>query len=163
VFFVDLSGLSDPGLVPGAVLHSLGLRAAPGRNPIEIFVTQLAEKDLLILLDNCEHLLDACASLADSLVRGCPRLWVLATSRERLGLMGEVVIPVEGLQLNSPANRGRMDLLMQSEAARLFIDRATRARPDFMIDNSSAEDIAQICEHLDGIPLAIELAAARAS
>jgi len=87
---------------------------------------------------------------------------VLATSRERLGIRGEVIVPVEGLQLPEPANRGRKDWLKRSEAGRLFIDRATRARPGFVLDVPSADAIAQICTRLDGIPLAIELAAARA-
>ena len=85
VFFVDLSGLSDPGLVPGAVLRALGLRAAPGRDPGGVLVGKLCARNLLLLLDNCEHLVDASASLADALARGCPGVHVLATSRERLG------------------------------------------------------------------------------
>ena len=162
VFFVDLSGLSDPGLVPGAVLRALGLRAAPGRDPVGVLVTQLSERDVLLVLDNCEHLVDACASLADALVRGCPRIWVLATSRERLGVTGEVIVPVGGLELPDRDQRGREDWLENSEAGRLFIDRAMKARPGFVLDDSGVAAVAQICERLDGIPLALELAAARA-
>jgi predicted ATPase/DNA-binding CsgD family transcriptional regulator len=161
VFFVDLSGISDPGLVPSVVLGVLGLRAAPGRDPVGVLVTQLSERKMLLVLDNCEHLLDACASLADVLVRQCSQLWALATSRERLGLTGEVVVPVGGLELPGPQQGGR-DWLETSEAGRLFIDRAKRARPGFILDDACAADVAQICERLDGIPLALELAAARA-
>ena len=160
VFFVDLSALSDPGLVPGAVLRAVGLRAAPGRGRVGALVSQLSERDVLLLLDNCEHLVDACASLADALVRGCPRLWALATSREPLAVIGEVIVPVGGLELPDRDQRCREEWLENSEAGRLFIDRATRRRPDFVIDDPEA--VAEICERLDGIPLAIELAAARA-
>jgi predicted ATPase len=114
------------------------------------------------LLDNCEHLVDACASLADAVARGCPRVWALATSRESLGVAGEVIVPMEGLELPDRAQRGREHWLEGSEAGRLFIDRATRAGPGFFVDDAGAAAIAQICERLDGIPLAIELAAARA-
>ena len=162
VFFVDLSGLSDPGLVPGAVLGTLGLRAAPGRDPVDVLVTQLCERRVLLLLDNCEHLVDACASLADALVRGCPKVWALATSRERLGVTGEVMVPVGGLELPDSQQRGSEDSLQRSEAGRLFLDGATRARPGFLLDDAGVAAVAAICERLDGIPLALELAAARA-
>jgi predicted ATPase len=162
VFFVDLSGVSDPGLVPAAVLRVLRLRDATGRDPVEVLVTQLSKRDVLVVLDNCEHLVDACASLADTLVRGCPRLWALATSRERLGVAGELIVPVGGLELPDHDQRGRRDWLEASEAGRLFIDRATRARPGFVLHDPDVAAVAQICERLDGIPLALELAAARA-
>jgi predicted ATPase/DNA-binding CsgD family transcriptional regulator len=162
VFFVDLSGISDPGLVPAAVLGVLGLRAAPGRDPVGVLVTQLSERDVLVVLDNCEHLVDACASLAGALVLGCPRIWALATSRERLGLEGEVTVPVGGLELPDQNRRGCDGWLENSEAGRLFIDRAMTARPGFVLDRSGVVAVAQICERLDGIPLALELAAARA-
>jgi predicted ATPase/DNA-binding CsgD family transcriptional regulator len=159
-FFVDLSALSNPGLVPVAVLRALGLRAAAGRGRVGLLVSQLSERYVLLVLDNCEHVVDACASLADSLVRGCPRVWVLTTSREPLGVTGEVIVPVGGLELPDRDQRCRPDWLENSEAGKLFIDRATRARPGFVIDDAAA--VAEICERLDGIPLAIELAAARA-
>jgi predicted ATPase len=162
VFFVDLSGISEPGLVPGAVLGVLGLQAAPGRDPVRVLVTQLSKRDLLIVLDNCEHLIDACALLADALVRGCPRVWALATSREHLGVAGEVIVPVGGLELPDRQQRGREDWLESSEAGRLFLDRATKARPGFILHDPDVPAVAQICERLDGIPLALELAAARA-
>ncbi|MGD0810157.1 MAG: LuxR family transcriptional regulator, partial [Acidimicrobiales bacterium] len=111
VFFVDLSGISEPGLVPAAVLGVLGLQAAPGRDPVGVLVTQLSKRKVLVVLDNCEHLIDACASVADALVRGCPQVWALATSREHLGVAGEVIVPVGGLELPDRQQRGREDWL----------------------------------------------------
>jgi predicted ATPase/DNA-binding CsgD family transcriptional regulator len=161
VFFVDLSGLSDAGLVPRIVLHALGRRAAPGQDPAEALVEQVSDQELLVILDNCEHVLDACARLADSLARHCPKLWLLATSRERLGVTGEVIVPVEGLQLPDPAREDGKEWLEGSEAGRLFMDRARRVRPGFSVDDATATSVARICQRLDGIPLAIEMAAAR--
>ncbi len=143
-FFVDLSGISDPGLVPAAVLRVFGLRDPSGRDPCEVLVTQLSERDVLVVLDNCEHLVDACASLVDTLVRGCPRIWVLATSRERLGVAGEVIVPVGGLDLPDHDQREREDWLESSEAGRLFVDRATRARPSFMLRDPDLPAVAEI-------------------
>ena len=162
VYFVDLSGLSDSGLVPGAVLRSLGWRAAPGRDPLEVLVMRLSDRGVLVLLDNCEHLLKACASLAETIVRGCPSVSVLATSRERLGVPGETVVAVEGLELPDRTAHGPVESIETSEAGTLFIDRARRAHRDFSLDDENAAAIGQICAGLDGIPLAIELAAARA-
>jgi predicted ATPase/DNA-binding CsgD family transcriptional regulator len=162
VFFVDLSGLSDPGLVPNAVVRTIGLQEAVGQDPVEVLTAQLSKRALLVLLDNCEHLLDASALLVEALVRGCPGLWVLATSRQPLGITGEVIAPVEGLELPDRSQRGPRDWLGRSEAGRLFIDRARMARPDFSLDDVSELLVAQICERLDGIALALELAAARA-
>jgi predicted ATPase/DNA-binding CsgD family transcriptional regulator len=161
VFFVDLSGLSDPRLVANSVLQVLGLRAAPGRDPIEILLARLPKRELLLILDNCEHLLDACASLANALTRGCPKLWTLATSRESFGIAGEVLVRIEGLELPDLAQPPGVDWLMRSEASMLFMDRADRACPGFVVDEDGAETVARICGHLDGIPLALELAAAR--
>jgi predicted ATPase/DNA-binding CsgD family transcriptional regulator len=159
-FFVDLSGLSDPGLVPGAVLHALGLRSAPGHDPIEVLVNRAYDREVLVILDNCEHMLEVCARLADHLARGCPRAWVLATSRERLGVTGEVVVPVEGLQLPDRTLAPGQEWLENSESGRLFMETARRARPGFSVDDADAASVARICERLDGIPLAIEMVAA---
>ncbi len=163
VFFVDLSGLSEPGLVPNCVLQVLGLRSAPGHDPVEVLVARLSNRELLIILDNCEHLLNACASLAAAIAAGCPGLWTLATSRESLGVNGEVIVRLEGLELPDRDKRGGGDWVTRSEAGTLFIDRALRACPGFLIDDAGVEAVARICERLDGIPLAIELAAARTS
>ena len=161
VFFVDLSGLTEPGLVPNAVLQALGLRAAPGRDPVDVLVARLSKRELLLILDNCEHLLDVCASVASALASGCPGLWTLATSRQSLGVTGEIVVLVEGLELPDRGQVGGVDWVTRSEAGKLFIDRAARASPGFLVEDASAAFVAQICERLEGIPLAIELAAAR--
>jgi predicted ATPase/DNA-binding CsgD family transcriptional regulator len=162
VFFVDLSGLSNPALVPGSVAHTLGLRDAGRDDPTGALVTYLAERRALVLLDNCEHLLAAAAEIADRLVRGCPRLWVLATSREVMGLTGEVVVSVDGLELPDQATGQGAEALLGSEAGQLFFDRAKRAYPGLSLDDKGAAAVAEICARLDGIPLALELAAARA-
>ena len=159
VFFVDLSGLSDPSLVPGLVADTLGLHNAGGANPDQALVAYLGQRQVLLLLDNCEHVLDAAAALAVRLVRGCPKLWLLATSRHVLGLAGEVVMSVDGLAL--PDRAAGLAGLAASEAGSLFIHRAQRAWPEFRLDDDSASAVAEICERLDGIPFALELAAAR--
>ncbi|HXW81149.1 MAG TPA: LuxR C-terminal-related transcriptional regulator, partial [Acidimicrobiales bacterium] len=161
-FFVDLSGLSDPTLVPTAVLRALGLREVPGLDPTESLAARLAKRQLLLLLDNCEHLVGSCAQLTSALLLRCPGVRVLATSREPLGAAGEVVVPLSGLSLPEPARAGDQRWWEESEAAWLFIERARAARAGFSIDGpAAAAAVAQICERLDGIPLALELAAAR--
>ena len=161
VCFVDLSGLSDPALVPGTVLRAFGLGEAPGSGPLESLIAQLSKRDVLVLLDNCEHLIDACAALAEALARECGGVRLLATSREHLGAAGEAVVDVGGLELPAPAGRGDEERVRRSEAGRLFIERARMARADFVARGDDARVVASICEHLDGIPLALEMAAAR--
>jgi predicted ATPase/DNA-binding CsgD family transcriptional regulator len=160
VVFVDFSGLSDPALVPGAVIRALGLREVPGQDPLETLLSQLSERALLLILDNCEHLIAACAAVAGTLARSCPGARLLATSRERLGVSGEAVVMVGGLELRAEADAHDDGGVVRSEAASLFIDRARLARADFVVDDPDA--LAVICQRLDGIPLALELAAARA-
>jgi predicted ATPase/class 3 adenylate cyclase/DNA-binding CsgD family transcriptional regulator len=161
-WFVDLSGLADPGLVPATVMAAMGVREVHNQSHTETLTTWLAERAALIVLDNCEHVLAAASALAEVLVVSCGRLAVLATSRERLGVAGEVVWRVPCLSV--PEERGPVDIqsLDASEAVRLFRARARAARPNFSITNDNALAVAAICQRLDGIPLAIELAAARA-
>ncbi len=123
IVFVDFSGLSDPVLVAGAVTRALGLREVPGQDPLETLLAQLSKRDLLLVLDNCEHLIDACAAVVGALARSCPGVRLLATSRERLGVPGEAVVVVGGLEL--PAEAGARDegAVERSEAGTLFIDR----------------------------------------
>ncbi|HXW81987.1 MAG TPA: helix-turn-helix domain-containing protein, partial [Acidimicrobiales bacterium] len=161
VFFVDLSGLSDPVLVPGALLRALGLREVPGREATDVIISFVAARDLLVVLDNCEHLLDASARLVHALLSNCPRAWVLATSRQPLQVHGESVIAVAGLTLPDRAHPGGVPWLANSEAGSLFVDRARRASTQFTLDEASALSVAEVCERLDGMPLALELAAAR--
>nr|CAA9217654.1 Transcriptional regulator, AfsR family [uncultured Armatimonadetes bacterium] len=168
VWLVDLAALSDPSLVPQAAASALGVREEPGRPLIETLADHLKAKRLLILLDNCEHLVDACARLAERLLQFCGDLRVLATSREALGIGGEVTYRVPSLSLPSAAagypkraDIAALSALTQYEAVRLFIDRAMTASPGFEVTRENAPAVAQVCHQLDGIPLAIELAAAR--
>ena len=161
-WFVDLSGLAGPGLVPAAVMATMGIQEAPGQSHTGTLTAQLAERDALIVLDNCEHVLSGASALAEALVRSCGRLVLLATSRQPLGVAGEVTWRVPCLSL--PEGQGALGVgsLDASEAARLFNDRARAARPNFTVTEANAPAVAAICQRVDGIPLAIELAAARA-
>lgn len=167
VCFVDLAALTDSALVPQEVALRLGVRAAPGRPVTEALVDALHDSHLLLVLDNCEHLVAACADLARTLLSACPRLRILATSRVALGVPGEVVwlapslsLPEDVLHTNGIAeHRLTAERIQGSEAMRLFVERATAARRDFALTGQNAEAVARICRRLDGIPLALELAA----
>ncbi len=160
VWFVEFAPLADPALVPHSVATALGLQLQSGRT-IQLALTEyLRERNCLLLFDNCEHLIDTCARLADALVRACPNLKILATSREGFGIAGEVIYRVPSLAIPSLETQ-TVQTLTQYEAVRLFIDRAVTIQPNFAVTNQNAPAVAQICYHLDGIPLAIELAAAR--
>ncbi|MGB8961115.1 MAG: adenylate/guanylate cyclase domain-containing protein [Pseudonocardiaceae bacterium] len=161
VWWVELARLEDAALVPTAVIGAIGLREVPGRGPLDTLVQFLQARRARLVLDNCEHVLAACAELADGLLRACPSLTVLATSRAPLGVPGETAWRVPSMSLPADAQRGPVEALRQSDAVRLFLDRASQVRPDFEITRANAHAIAYICQELDGIPLAIELAAAR--
>jgi predicted ATPase/DNA-binding CsgD family transcriptional regulator len=161
VCFVDLSGLAVPDLVPGFLLRALGVPESPGASPLDSVAAHLAERKLLVILDNCEHLVEACTYLASALARQCPGVRLLATTRERLGAPGEAVVDLGGLELPEPGSEGDENWLVSSEAGRLFVERARLARPDFSLQGDDAMTVASICERLDGAPLAIEMAAAR--
>ena len=164
VWQVELAPLSDPDLVQQAVASAMGVREVSDRTLLRTLSDYLRAKSLLLVIDNCEHLLLACAQLAESLLGNCPKLRILATSREGLRIAGEMIYSVPALSLpDDPAHGPRPDVsnLTQSEAGRLFIDRAALIQPRFAVTNMNAAAIAQICHRLDGIPLAIELAAAR--
>lgn len=166
VAYVDLSALSSEVLVAPAAAAALGMRAEPGA-PLPLSLCgHLAQRELLLLLDNCEHVLDAAARLTRAMLEHCPGLRVLATSRQALGLVGEAVRPVDPLSLPPLPAPGRPasdapEQLLQSEAVRLFVERAAAARPGFRLTHGNGAAIRRICWRLDGIPLAIELAAAR--
>jgi predicted ATPase len=161
VWLVELAPLSEPDLVPDAVVAALEVKLGR-RSPVEAaLVESLATTEALIVLDNCEHLVDACAHLAETLLRGCPGLQVLATSREPLAVTGEIVWRVPSLTLPTPGREPAPEKLLRSEAVRLFVDRAGAAQPGFALTDRNAAGVAQICRRLDGVPLAIELAAAR--
>jgi predicted ATPase/DNA-binding CsgD family transcriptional regulator len=161
VWLVELAPLVDPSLVPQAVASALGLREQPGRSPAEALSRYLGSRNVMLVLDNCEHLVEACAALAEALLRFCPRLRVLATSREALDITGEVAWPVPPLSLPDVRRLSDVESLPRYESARLFLERAAAVRPAFALTEQNAQAVAQICYRLDGIPLAIELAAAR--
>ncbi len=161
VWVAELAALADPALVPQTVGATLGLREYAGRAMTETLVDYLRPRSLLLVLDSCEHLLAACATLADGLRRGCPRLKLLATSREPLGVPGEMIWRTPSLSLPDPHRAPRPEELAHCEAARLFVERAIATQPIFAVTAGNAAAVAQICRRLDGIPLAIELAAAR--
>lgn len=166
VWLVEFATISDPDLVPEALASALGLREEPGQPLTETLASFLRAKNALLIFDNCEHVVAASARLAEKLLRAAPRLRILASSREPLGIPGEKTWPVPPLSLpdrwrENVAADDVAEALSQFEAVRLFIDRATAVRPVFRVTNENAPAVAEICWRLDGIPLAIELAAAR--
>ncbi|PYO39393.1 MAG: XRE family transcriptional regulator, partial [Gemmatimonadetes bacterium] len=162
VAFVDLAPLADPAQVPAAVARVLGVREQPPRPLLDTLREALRPRRLLLVWDNCEYLLAASAELVDGLLRACPGLRLLATSREPLDVAGETTWPVPPLGVpNLPSLSAWERLAEESEAVRLFIERAGAARPDFELSERNAQAVAEVCVRLDGIPLAIELAAAR--
>lgn len=160
VWLVELAGLADPSLVPQQVLSVLGLPEALPATATDALARHLAERSVLLVLDNCEHLVDACAALADAILRNPSPARILATSREPLGVPGETTWRVAPLAAPVPGEEADLDDLLRNDAARLFVDRARAAAPDLDL-RPAAGDIAHICARLEGIPLAIELAAAR--
>ncbi len=160
VRLVELAPLSDSALIPQTVASTLGVHEEPGRPLTDTLADFLRPKSLLLLLDNCEHLLSPCAQLADALLRACPTLRILATSREALGITGETAYRLPSLSLPDVASVP-VKRLAQYEAVRLFIDRAAAALPTFKVTTQNATAVATICQRLDGIPLAVELAAVR--
>jgi predicted ATPase/transcriptional regulator with XRE-family HTH domain/Tfp pilus assembly protein PilF len=161
VWLVELAAMSDPALVPGAVLVALGLREESGLSALATLTSYLKDRRLLLVLDNCEHLIAACAALADTLLRGHPHTRILATSREGLEVAGEMLYRVPSLSAPNPRHLPAVDLMPAYEAVRLFVARAQARGTGFTLTAQNAVAVAQICARLDGIPLAIELAAAR--
>jgi len=161
VWFVELAPLADPELIPQTILSAIGISEQQSKTPLEILKEYLHEKKTLIVLDNCEHLIEASAKVANTLLNAAPELKILASSREALGVKGELSYPVPSLSLPDPKHLPAIEQLSQYEAVRLFIDRASLVSPHFDVNKENAPAIAQICYRLDGIPLAIELAAAR--
>jgi predicted ATPase/DNA-binding SARP family transcriptional activator len=162
VWWVELAALADAALVPPEVAATLRLIEEPGRSPTRALIEAIGSQHALLVLDNCEHLVNACALLSDQLLRACPHLRILATSREALGIAGETAWLVPPLSLPAPVATVTAASLEGSEAVALFVERARAVSPAFGITNTNALSVARICWRLDGIPLAIELAAARA-
>ncbi len=166
VWLIELATIEDADQVASAIASPLRVREEPGQQMLLTLTNYLRTKKLMLILDNCEHLIAECARIAETLLRACPGLQILASSREPLGITGERTWPVPSLSI--PENwrdeiRGgdAAERLTQYESVRLFIDRATAVRPSFKVSNENAPYVAEICWRLDGIPLAIELAAAR--
>jgi predicted ATPase/class 3 adenylate cyclase len=161
-WLVELAPLADPAFVVSTMASVFEIREVPGAPLLNLVLDYLRARQLLLILDNCEHLIEASAQLADQLLHACPQLKIMASSREALGIAGETVFRVPPMSL--PQDFQSLEdfgSLMQYEAARLFIERAAKAEPRFRVTEADAPAIAQICRRLDGIPLAIELAAAR--
>ncbi len=161
VWLVELAPLSDPRLVPQAVASVLGLREDAGRGVMEVLVDHLRERQLLLILDNCEHVVAACAELAKRLLQNAAGLTLLASSRDALQVAGETVYAVPPLDVPELSAEPDLAQLARHESVRLFIDRVTAVQPQFRLGADNAPAVAELCRRLDGIPLALELAAAR--
>ncbi|MCW5853406.1 MAG: tetratricopeptide repeat protein [Anaerolineae bacterium] len=169
IWWVELAGLAEVNLLPQTVAAVLGVREQPTRPATDSLVEALRPRAMLLILDNCEHLVTGCAALVHSLLPHCPYLRILATSQTALNMGGETVWPVPPLSLPSPKQRPSsgalqsddVERIVHSEAVQLFVARASAVKPDFMLTAHNAEAIAAICWRLDGMPLALELAAAR--
>jgi class 3 adenylate cyclase len=161
VWFVELAALSDPRLVPQSVAFVLGVKEEAGHPVVEALEKFTKDRRLLIVLDNCEHMVQACAELATRLLRSGPHLKILTSSREHLRVAGETSYPVPALAAPEPGKTSTHAALTRYEAVLLFIDRASAVQPAFQLTDLNASAVADICQRLDGIPLAIELAAAR--
>jgi predicted ATPase/class 3 adenylate cyclase len=160
VWLVELAAVSDETAVAPAICQALGIAAQPGRAALDTLLDALALQDMLIVLDNCEHLIGACAKTADAIVRRCPRVHLVATSREPLGIGGETIYRVPPLSLPGPGEFG-LAAAGSSDAVALFIERARAQGTGLSVDEATAPLVVSICARLDGLPLAIELAAAR--
>jgi non-specific serine/threonine protein kinase len=165
VWLIELAALADPSLVPHSVALALGIAPASARSIDAVLADYLCDKQLLLILDNCEHLLSACATLAEFLLREAPHLRILMTSRESLGVLSATTWQVPALSLPDPSPASGTPpatlRLHEAEAVQLFVERAVTAQPDFALTPHNALAVAQVCQRLDGMPLAIELAATR--
>jgi predicted ATPase len=161
VWLVELAAISDASLVPGAVTTALGIDTSSAKTPLEAMLSRLRHQDLLLLLDNCEHVIEAAAAMVEALIAVAPRVRVLISSQEPLGIAGEQIFRLPSLSVPKEAQVPSADA-MRSGAVQLFVERAKAADPRFALDERNASTVAAICRRLDGIPLAIEMAAARA-
>ena len=161
IWYVELAPISDPVLVARTVARELGLFEEPNRSIEDTLTLLLRSRKTLIVLDNCEHLIDACVQLVNLLLHACPKLKILISSREALGVEGEVVYRVPSLPIPDIRQAGSLDAIREAEAVKLFVERGRSVLPSFQLTPQNAPNVVQICQRLDGIPLAIELAAAR--
>jgi predicted ATPase/class 3 adenylate cyclase/DNA-binding CsgD family transcriptional regulator len=160
-WWIDLAAIADPDAVGAALGDAIGVKPLPGQSALQAAVAHLADATVLVILDNCEHLLEVCAQTAEALLHGARDAAIVATSRAPLGVDGETTWRVPSLSLPPELAVQPIEAVAQSDAVRLFIERALKVRPNFTVSAENAPAIAQICHDLDGIPLAIELAAAR--
>ncbi len=160
-WLVELAGLRDSALLAPEVARSLGLLDQSSRWGVATLAERLAGREILLVVDNCEHLRDACAVLAGALLRACPKLRILATSREVLGVGGEVMFPVPPMPVPAEGALPAGESLLGYEAVRLFAERGAAVLPGFAVDAGNGREVAELCRRLEGIPLAIELAAVR--
>ncbi len=164
VWLIELANISDAASVPEVLANVLDVRIEHGRQPLETLVEALRGRNILLVVDNCEHVIAACAQVAEALLRRCPNVKILASSREALNIQGETIWSVPPLAVTEwhlLERRLPLAELSQFEAVQLFVDRAKAARPSFALTEANADQVARLCWRLDGIPLAIELAAAR--
>ena len=161
VWLVELAPVADPALVVQGVAATFRVREAAGRTLLDQLVDYFDSKSLLLILDHCEQVVVECAQLADALLRACPNLKVLATSRAALGVAGEAIYHVPPLSCPDPKDVQSVDQLRQFEAVQLFVERSVSSQPRFVLTEANGRTVADICCRLDGVPLAIELAAAR--
>jgi predicted ATPase/DNA-binding XRE family transcriptional regulator len=160
VTLVELASMNESKLLTHVVADALGVREQPGQSMIDVLIESLRSRELLVVLDNCEHLVEACAQLATRVLRLCPSVRILATSREPLAMVGEVTWKVVGLSVPDIAPYWSLDELRKSEAITLFVQRGAAVSSEFQFTHHNAAAVVQICRRLDGMPLAIELAAA---
>jgi predicted ATPase len=158
-WLVELASLQDPDLVPQTIARALGLRDVPDEPLTATLQHALHDRQLLLILDNCEHVVSACGDLVEHLLRVCPQLRVLTTSRERLALDGESIWAVPPLSLTAPGASASHHL--DSDAVRLFVKRAQAVQSEFALTDQNAAAVVAICRVLEGLPMAVELAAAR--
>jgi predicted ATPase/DNA-binding CsgD family transcriptional regulator len=162
VWLVELASLADARLLDQTVATACRITEKSKRPLVEALLEGLGTRRVLLVLDGCEHMVDPCASLTTRLLRSCPKLTILVTSREPLGVSGELIWRTPSLSVPAPEDASRPELVLASEAVRLYVERAQLVRPDFQLDDSVSAPVAQICARLEGIPLAIELAASLA-
>ena len=161
VYIAELAPVSDPAMILQTIIDSLEVKEEPGRSSEETLTEYLSEKEMLIILDNCEHHIHECADIAEKLLRNCPEIKIITTSREALNCHGEQTFRLPSLSFPDKSSNNTPEQLTQYESVRLFIERALSVNHNFRVNNHNAPALAGICNRLDGIPLAIELAAAR--
>src|SRR3954447_6426018 len=161
VWFVEFAALHDAELVPAAIAAALGVQIHADRSAVDGLTQYLAHREALLILDNCEHLIDGCASVAAEVLRSCPGIRIIATSREPLGISGEHIFGVPPLDVPASGAAGSVQAAIEYASVRLLVERAAAVQPGFSLTAENWSEIAEICRRLDGIPLALELAARR--